>query len=756
MSAGRESLIARGTRGTSGRIGREAAITLGLVVAVLVAGVLFPWFPGTASLEEGARAPWTLTAPRAISYDSMARTNEVRNEAANAVPDVLVLDPSVRDREIAELDREMAALQQVRSDSSLSPSGRETSVRALPMKLTAPAASAIVNASDERWSLIASDARAALGRVMSGTLRDTDLAAARQRATGFLSPTLAVTEVGAINELLAPLVVPTLVVDAQRTSALRSEARKGQPPVHVSHARGEVLVTEGQQLSAADLELLEHSGLLAVGIRTTDVIAAGVLALLVAAAVGGYVFVAQPTSLQSGSRQLLFVALIVVPALVTKVAFAYALPDLDRRFLVYALPLAAAPMLAAILLDTGLALLIAVLLPVIAAFIAAYLPLTQGDTAGGLEIARVLLGFGAASYAGVLTSARASRLHHYVLASAVAAVVELVALGVVWLIDANRSNWDPAWMAGAGLVSGVLTTAIVLVLFMVLRRRFGVVTRVELMELTQLSQPLLRRLQDEAPGTFQHSIVVGNLAERAAERIGADPLLVRIGAYYHDAGKLVAPPFFVENSGESNPHDTLDPLQSTRVILRHVTAGVEIAREAGLPEAVVDFIPQHHGTRLAVFFYRRAAADDAAVDPELFRYPGPRPQSREAALVMLADATEAAARASLDHSPERVREIVEAVIRERVEEGQFDQCSISLRDLRVVADSFAGMLNAIYRPRIEYPEPTARELATRRTARLDEPRVVGALAGGPATRPALPSPTAEMNEDTPNPPSDEE
>ena len=277
-----------------------------------------------------------------------------------------------------------------------------------------------------------------------------------------------------------------------------------------------------------------------------------------------------------------------------------------------------------------------------------------------------------------------------------------------------------------------------------------------MVELTQLSQPLLRRLQDEAPGTFQHAIMVGNLAERAAERIGADPLLVRIGAYYHDVGKLVAPPFFVENTREANPHDTLDPLQSTRVILRHVTAGVEIAREAGLPEAVVDFIPQHHGTRLAAFFYRRAAAVDPNVDPELFRYPGPRPRTREAALVMLADATEATVRASAERSADRIREIIEAVIRERVEEGQFDECEISLRDLRVVADSFAAALNAVYHPRVEYPEPTARELALRRTVPLDGgPPSLGAP---PQRLPAATPPPGhdELDEDTPTPPSDEE
>lgn len=738
--------------GAPPRAGRGVAMTLGALVALLVGAVLFPWFPARTALREGMRAPWTLTAPRALSYDSQARTAEVRAEAANAVPEVLVLDPTIRDREIAELDRQLGVVQTVRADGSLSASGREAIVRALPARPSASAAIALVAADPAEFTLLAAEARAALGRVLSGTLRAEDLPAARQRAAGFLSPALRPEQAAAVNELLAPLIVPTLVVDAQRTAALRAEARSGQPPVHVSHARGDVLVVEGQSLTAADIELLRQSGLWPDGVRRTDVLAAAVVALLGGMVVTGYALVVRPEALQDGRRRLLLAILVALPVLVAKVAFAFALPDLGRHFAIYALPLAAAPIVAAILLDTGIALLLAALLPALVAFVAAYLPLMQGDTTTGLEVARVWLAFSAASHAGVLVAAGADRLQRFVVACAVAAVSAFAALGAVWLIDANRRLNDLAWMAGAALVSGLLLALLVLGAFALLRRRFGVVTRVELMELTQLSQPLLRRLQDEAPGTFQHAIMVGNLAERAAERIGADPLLVRIGAYYHDVGKLVAPPFFVENTVDQNPHDTLDPLQSTRVILRHVTAGIEIARAAGLPQAVVDFIPQHHGTRLVVFFYRRAASVDPNVDPELFRYPGPRPRSREAALVMLADATEATVRASADRSPDRIREIIEAVIRERVEEGQFDECDISLRDLRVVADSFATMLNAVYHPRVEYPEPTARELASRRTASLDAPPPAG------GRRPAVPAPPGhdELDEDTPTPPRDEE
>jgi putative nucleotidyltransferase with HDIG domain len=599
------------------------------------------------------------------------------------------------------------------------------------------------------------EARAALGRTLSGTLQEKDLEASRGQITGFLSPLLTPEQQTALTELMVAHIVPTLVIDSERTNTLRAEARASTPPVHVSRARGDVLVNEDQQLTAADVELLEEARLRLDGVRFTDMLAAGLLSALMGLAVGGYVMVAQPASLGSFRRVALLVLLIVLPILGLKFTLPVLLPDQDRHFLSYALPLAAAPMAAAVLLDVGLGVLVTILLSAVAAFITIMLPLSHGVAAGEIETARMALAVASSSLAGVFVAARAERLHRYLAAGIASGAAAGLALLMVWLVEMERSAVDLLWILGVVTISGVLAALIAVGVFVLFSRPFGIITRVELMELTQLSHPLLRRLQDEAPGTFQHSILVGNLAERAAERIGADPLLVRIGSYYHDIGKLVAPPFFIENSGEESPHQPLDPLQSTRVIQQHVTAGIEIARREGLPDAVVQFIPQHHGTRLVTYFYRRAAAIDPEIDPEMFRYQGPKPQSRETALVMLADSSEATVRASNDRSADRIREIVEAVIRERLEEGQFDESDISMRDLRAVADVYSSILNSVYHPRVQYPEPTERELASRRTASLDEGDSEGTRWPRlPRPRPQLPAPStprdsSEFNEDSP-------
>ena len=740
MSASaRSSLPARvgvgGPRTDVPRYSGATAIAFGLLTAIALGAVLAPWFATGARLQAGQLARWTLVAPRAVSYDSTVRTNEVRGEAARAVPDVLVLDPGIRERQLAELDRQLGEVRRLRADGTLAASARETTLRAiLGVALSQPAAQQLLAVTSPELDAMVEEARAALGRILSGTVQESELAAARRRATGFLSPLLPPAQAQVVEQLLAPLIVPTLTVDAVRTSMLRAGARKGQPPVHISYARGDVLLHEGQPVTAFEIELLGEAGLRSSNARPSDVAAAVLVAALAGVAAGGYLLVAQPTALASGRRRLLFIVLLVLPALVAKLAMPVLLPDHERHFLMYALPIAAAPMAAAGLLDLGAAVLLTALLASIASFIVAYLPLAQGDSTMHLEAVRAGMAIVASSLGGVLVSAQAARRYRYLAAGFVAALGAGLALLAVWLIDANRGWVDLAWIAGACAVGGLFAALITVGVFVLLSRPFGIVTRVELMELSQLHHPLLRRLQDEVPGTFQHSVLVGNLAERAADRIGADALLVRIGAYYHDVGKLVAPPFFVENGSEEDPHAALDPLQSTRVILRHVTGGVEIARHEGLPEVVVAFVPQHHGTRLVQFFYRRAATLDAEIDPELFRYPGPKPQTREAALVMLADGTEATVRASNDRSRERIHEIIETVIRERVEEGQFDECDLSLRDLRAVADSFATTLNAVYHPRVVYPAPTEREIAGRRVG------LVVAVASEPLPPTAVPPP----------------
>ncbi|MDI6844015.1 MAG: HDIG domain-containing protein [Anaerosomatales bacterium] len=257
---------------------------------------------------------------------------------------------------------------------------------------------------------------------------------------------------------------------------------------------------------------------------------------------------------------------------------------------------------------------------------------------------------------------------------------------------------------GLGAVGGVVTVVAALGLLAVFEALFGVTSDVRLLELANPSAPLMRRLMLEAPGTYTHAILTGNLAEAAAQAIGADPLLARVGAYYHDVGKLVRPAFFVENqTGCANPHANTSPSLSALIITAHVREGAALAEQHHLPPEVVDIIRQHHGTSVVAYFYQKAAASGDPVVEADFRYSGELPSSREAAIVMLADAAEAAVRAMTKPTPPRIEECVRRVVESKLADHQLDRADLTFADMERIVEVYTRMLSGLYHPRIEYP-----------------------------------------------------
>ena len=259
-----------------------------------------------------------------------------------------------------------------------------------------------------------------------------------------------------------------------------------------------------------------------------------------------------------------------------------------------------------------------------------------------------------------------------------------------------------------GIFGGIQVALLASALLPVLEHLFRTMTDVKLLELSNMNLPLLKQLAVNAPGTYHHSVVVGTLAEKAAEAIDANPLFARVAAYYHDIGKMRQPEYFVENQkGSRNPHDRLTPSMSALVLVSHIKEGIAYAEEQGLPQPLVDIIPQHHGTRLMKYFYERARqqaqAGGGEIRPETFRYPGPTPRSKEAALIMMADSVEAISRLIYDPSPSRLRTMIRKNIREIFEDGQLDECGLTLADLTRIADAFLTVLVGMHHQRIEYP-----------------------------------------------------
>jgi putative nucleotidyltransferase with HDIG domain len=328
-------------------------------------------------------------------------------------------------------------------------------------------------------------------------------------------------------------------------------------------------------------------------------------------------------------------------------------------------------------------------------------------TQGSLEITVYVL---AGSLMGVLALGQAERLRAFLRAGLAVSLTNAAVIILFGLLTPEQDLLKVTINALVGIVMGGLAASLTLAAFFALSSVLDLVTPFQLMDLARPTHPLFRQLLLKAPGTYHHTLLVGNMAEEAAQRIGADGLLTRVGTYYHDIGKIARPYFFTENRvGGVNPHERLDPRTSAKIIISHVTDGLELAAKYRLPSAIRAFIPEHHGTGLTLAFYRMAvnAADDSgeSVDKENFCYPGPKPQSRETAIVMLADGCEAQVRSAAPGSVKEMERLIRESIKARVDSGQLDESNLTLRDLEAIRAAFLHVLKGMFHPRVRYPEP---------------------------------------------------
>ncbi|GMR05344.1 MAG: hypothetical protein BMS9Abin24_151 [Thermodesulfobacteriota bacterium] len=361
----------------------------------------------------------------------------------------------------------------------------------------------------------------------------------------------------------------------------------------------------------------------------------------------------------------------------------------------YIIPIAVGPMLVRLLLNSETALAFAVLTSVMAGFF----------MGGDLAITVYSLIGGVVAAMGVRHCTHRSIVLKAGLLLGAANGATLLSMAA---LKGGASFSDPAFILLGGFLNGITASILAVGLAPVLEWAFKYTTDIKLLELSRMDHPLLKELAMRAPGTYHHSIVIGTLAEAGAESINANPLLARVASYYHDIGKLKMPDYFIENAGE-NKHDRLTPSMSSLVLTSHVKEGAEMAEKHGLGPAIIDIIRQHHGTSLITFFYQKAVSvrgvDGKEVDEKGFRYAGPRPQTKEAGLVMLADAIEAASRTLPDPTPDRLQWLAQKIVNRIFTDGQLDECELTLKDLHSITKSFNRVFAGIYHQRIEYPEP---------------------------------------------------
>ena len=731
--------------------GRPAHLILSaaLLTVVITFIMSVPLLPGQVELQPGTPATQDIFAPGYLRYESKTLTEQARETARNdPANEVWVQDSSLVQQNRSILQDNLSALDIVRVNESMDPpvpARREPTFQGITV--TEGMLSVLValpQAEYMAWrdsGVLASYDANMRGRRLAS---EADVSAARAALADRLPPSLSQDEKEAAVSFVSPMLTVNMRLDDGQTAQRREQAAANVKPVIQVVQKGEAILRQGELATPEAIEKMQEAGLLRRDLTFLGVTGTGALIGMFMLLLHLYIYRYTPLVWQR-QRQLLLVGLLIVVTLTVARLF---LPG--HSLLPYLLPLAAVSMLIAVLINTNVAVLVTLILSVITVLIA---------TGTNLSMDLTLYYF-VSGLAGIFSLTRVERVSTFARAGAFISLSAFLTVLTLKVITAVPLDWTALQsLALASLFNGIVSASITYGAFSLLGTLFGITTPVQLMELAHPDQPVLRRLMREAPGTYHHSLVVSNLAERAAEMIGADALLTRVCAYYHDIGKVVHPYYFIDNqTGMKNVHDTLDPRESASIIAGHVRDGLELGRKHRLPRRVLDAIPQHHGTMLIQYFYHKALLNDPTANPDDFRYPGPKPQSKENAILMLADGVEATVRAmaqagALDRPPVQNSEsvgiyndtasvpndtlvhTVHRIISERIEDGQLDECDLTVRDIARIQEAFVSMLRGIYHPRVQYPgaqgAPQQAGMGEGRKSGAEGP-ITSPLASGPA------------------------
>ncbi len=671
------------------------------MVLVLLVSVPLAWFAtalpllsnsSAPQLQEGQVADRDYRASETATYASSVMTEQRREISARAVAPIFTSpDSRVARKQLESMRNVLAYINTVRADPYASTTQKTSDLQAMEdILLEANTAVTLLGMTDSRWQAVQQESLVVLEKIMSSSIRPDGIQDARSRLPALVSLALPETQADVVAALVEPFVTPNSFYSDELTLAAQQAAREQVEPLSRSFVADQVIVFRGEVLDAADIEALTQLGL----VEPEDILPdlASISALVLLMAVYMVLYFRRERAEQARNRR----AIPVVSLLFLAFLFGSRLILPSHTVLPYAFPAAAYSLTVAALYGSRLALISTLPLAILMAYgLPNTLELTLYYIMGGLF--------------GVLAVGRARRMASFFWAGVAVAFAGIMTVLVFRLPLPTTDIIGLATLCGASLVNGLASSSITIILQYALAQFMGMTTPMQLVDLTRPDHPLMQQLLKKAPGTYQHSLQVANLAEQAAERIGADSLLTRVGALYHDVGKTGNPLFFIENQtpGFSSPHETLTGYQSAEIIIRHVTEGLELADRHRLPKAIREFVEQHHGTLTARYQYIQAVkeegGDESQVDIERFRYPGPIPQSREVAILMLADGCEARVRAERPSNEEHLLEVIKSMVKDRFAKGQLDETNLTFRDLTLIQDSFLSSMRVIYHPRVRYP-----------------------------------------------------
>lgn len=688
--------------------------TLIAVVTVIIAFiiVLNGALPKRYKLSLGDESPYDITAPRDIVNEIVTENN--RKAAADAIqPDMKEINGSSIevlnhvDYFLTAVDNARTGVQkslnyqditprstgyksQLELEQAIAANSLGETVKTLQVPLSTEQVKYLVaKASDDEITAFKESLKNLTSNAMKGNVTQENLSSVIAGAQDTLQAGEMNQELKNIGGLLVKAALkPNRTIDSEATELKRVKAYNDDNNI-VMISKDSRIISFGDRVTEDKLRVMEELNLLDQWGKFDFAFAGGILVIIVMLGFILYLYMHNfcRQFLNSKGDLILLSVIILLTLLIARGVSEYS---------PIAIPVFIAAMLISILLDMKLALAVNSILTIAISFI------TQGD----LKFFYMALIGGSIS---VFLVSRANQRSKLSMSGLVVAAINVLIIGCIGII--NGSGWrelarESLIVSVNGLVSIVLTIG----MLPFFEATFNVVTQLKLLELANPNQPLLKRLLMEAPGTYHHSLMVGNLAELATEAIGGNALLARVGAYFHDVGKLKRPNFFIENQLSDNPHDRMTANLSTLVITSHTRDGAEMAEKYKIPLAIRDIISQHHGNTLVAYFYHKAKKGDKSEDvkQENFRYEGPKPTTKEAAVVMLADSVEAAVRSMVDKTEGKIEGLIRKIIKDKLDDGQLDMCELTLKDLDQIAKGFMKSFSGFFHEREEYPEMKAR------------------------------------------------
>lgn len=560
-----------------------------------------------------------------------------------------------------------------------------------PIELTKDSLMTLLSCKDEELDRLKTGLEESVKKIQGAGIKSDEIEKAKQSLASDMQVLSLTSDLRQLATTIGSSVLkPNYLYDQTLTNQAKDLA--ASQVEKVIYIKGQYIVNAGQPITEAQMEMLSELGLLKDKVDFSLIFGVFVAVFICLGIIVLYIFYFEKELLDNPII-LLMIGLILILSL----GLSYVTSLLNP----YLVPAAMAGMLLAILTKPRIAMVINMVLAVLISYML------------GMQIYALLMTL-AGGMVGIMFVQ--ARQHRYVIVWAGIAVSLVSIMAILSSEMLSSGGWNrPLNSSFYGLMSGMLASVLTIGTLPIWENLFNIITPLRLMELANPNQPLLKRLLMETPGTYHHSIIVANLAESAADAIGANGLMARVGAYYHDVGKLVRPYYFKENQLYSeNPHDKLNPVLSKKIITSHTKDGIELAKKYKIPVVIQDFISQHHGTTPVAYFFHKAKENNSDIEIEDFRYTGPKPTSKEVALVMLADTVEAAVRAMSDRNAEKIEEQIRKLIRDKLLDGQLDNAALTIKDLDTAATSFTKVISGIFHERIEYPDIKALDERTRK------------------------------------------